>query len=222
MFDTLNEYRVAAERHYQKNGYTFDKDNLSKIVAVMNDAFTQYSRVFAFRVDLRFQQDPAFGMYLALKPESGSRILKEFFSKIKWLIERDESERRYEGKRVHSTEIRYVWAKEQTADAPCPHYHMMIFLNRDAYYKLGNYESERMNLANKIRVAWHSAVYDENINLQDCKKMGLVHFPKNAEYLIERNDTESIKKMLVRAAYLAKNETKRRGQGYRCFGGSNL
>ena len=222
MFDTLNEYRVAAERHYQKNGYTFDKDNLSKIVAVMNDAFTQYSRVFAFRVDLRFQQDPAFGMYLALKPDSGSRIIKEFFSNLKWLIECDESERRYEGKRVHSTEIRYVWAKEQTADAPCPHYHMMIFLNRDAYYKLGNYESERMNLANKIRVAWHSAVYDENINLQDCKKMGLVHFPKNAEYLIARNDTESLKKMFVRAAYLAKNETKRRGQGYRCFGGSNI
>ena len=161
-------------------------------------------------------------MYLALKPDSGSRIIKEFFSNLKWLIECDESERRYEGKRVHSTEIRYVWAKEQKAGAPCPHYHMMIFLNRDAYYKLGNYESERMNLANKIRVAWHSAVYDENITLQDCKKMGLVHFPKNAEYLIERNDTESLKKMFVRAAYLAKNETKRRGQGYRCFGGSNL
>ncbi|MEH8208106.1 YagK/YfjJ domain-containing protein, partial [Aeromonas veronii] len=72
------------------------------------------------------------------------------------------------------------------------------------------------------RVAWHSAVSDENISLQDCKKMGLVHFPKNAEYLIERNDTESLKKMLVRTAYLAKNETKRRGEGYRCFGGSNI
>ncbi|WP_270831301.1 inovirus Gp2 family protein [Aeromonas sp. QDB03] len=222
MFDTLNEYRVAAERHYQKNGYTFDKDNLSKIVAVMNDAFTQYSRVFAFRVDFHFEQHTGVGMYLVLKPESGSRILKAFFSRLKWLIDRDESERRYEGKRVHSTEIRYVWAREQTADAPCPHYHMMIFLNRDAYYKLGNYESERMNLANKIRVAWHSAVYDENINLQDCKRMGLVHFPENAEYLIERNDTESLKKMLVRAAYLAKSETKRRGERYRCFGGSNI
>ncbi|MEH8223383.1 hypothetical protein Q7I19_20535 [Aeromonas veronii] len=51
MFNTLNEYLVAAERHYQKNGYTFDKDNLSKIVTVMNHAFAQYSRVFAFRVD---------------------------------------------------------------------------------------------------------------------------------------------------------------------------
>ncbi|MFM1699765.1 YagK/YfjJ domain-containing protein [Aeromonas salmonicida] len=52
--------------------------------------------------------------------------------------------------------------------------------------------------------------------------MGLVHFPKNAEYLIERNDIESLKKMLERAAYLAKHETKRRGEGYRCFGGSNI
>ncbi|WP_349918597.1 YagK/YfjJ domain-containing protein [Aeromonas veronii] len=50
--------------------------------------------------------------------------------------------------------------------------------------------------------------------------MGLVHFPKNAEYLIERNDTESLKKMLELAAYLAKNETKRRREGCRCFGAS--
>ncbi|MGY3855970.1 inovirus Gp2 family protein [Aeromonas intestinalis] len=219
---SIEEYALLAQQFYEGQNYNFNVDNLEKILSVSECALKHYSRVFAFRVDLHFQQDPAFGMYLALKPESGSRILKEFFSRLRWLMDRDESERRYEGKRVHSTEIRYVWAREQTADAPSPHYHMMIFLNRDAYYKLGSYESERMNLANKIRVAWHSAVYDENITPQDCKKMGLVHFPENAEYLIERNDTESLKKMLVRAAYLAKHQTKRRGEGYRCFGGSNL
>ena len=219
---SIEEYVLLAQQFYEGRNYSFNVDNLEKILSVSESAFKHYPRVFSFRVDLRFQQDPAFGMYLALKPEAGSRIIKEFFSRLKRLIECDESERRYEGKRVHSTDIRYVWAKEQTAGAPCPHYHMMFFLNRDAYYKLGNYESERMNLANKVRVAWHSAVSDENISLQDCKKMGLVHFPNNAEYLIERNDTESLKKMLVRAAYLAKNETKRRGQGYRCFGGSNI
>ncbi|MFL9593338.1 inovirus Gp2 family protein [Aeromonas schubertii] len=219
---SIEEYVRLAQQFYKARNYSFNVDNLEKILSVSGSALKNYSRVFAFRVDFHFKQDSAFGMYLALKPEACSRIIKEFFSRLKWLIERDESERRYEGKRVHSTDIRYVWAKEQTADAPCPHYHMMIFLNRDAHYKLGNYESERMNLANKIRVAWHSAVSDENINLQDCKKMGLVHFPKNAEYLIERNDTESLKKMLERAAYLAKYETKRRGEGYRCFGGSNI
>ncbi|MFQ2048364.1 inovirus Gp2 family protein [Aeromonas veronii] len=219
---SIEEYVLLAQQFYEGRNYSFNVDNLEKILSVSESALKHYPRVFAFRVDFHFEQHTGVGMYLALKPESGSRILKEFFSRLKWLIQCDESERRYEGKRIHSTEIRYVWAREQTADAPSPHYHMMIFLNRNAYYKLGNYASKRMNLANKIRVAWHSAVYDENINLQDCKKMGLVHFPENAEYLIERNDTESLKKMLVRAAYLAKNETKRRGEGYRCFGGSNL
>ncbi|ENC6372253.1 inovirus Gp2 family protein [Aeromonas veronii] len=219
---SIEEYVLLAQQFYEGRNYSFNVDNLEKILSVSECALKHYPRVFAFRVDFHFEQHTGVGMYLVLNHESGSRILKTFFSKLKWLIQCDESERRYEGKRVHSTEIRYVWAREQTADAPSPHYHMMIFLNRDAYYKLGSYASERMNLANKIRVAWHSAVYDENINLQDCKKMGLVHFPENAEYLIERNDTESLKKMLVRAAYLAKNETKRRGEGYRCFGGSNI
>ena len=219
---SIEEYVLLAQQFYKGKHYNFNVDNLEKILSVSESTLKHYSRVFAFRVDFHFEQNSGFGMYLALKPESGARIIKGFFSRLKWLMECDESERRDEGKRVHSTEIRYVWAKEQTTDAPCPHYHMMIFLNRDAYYKLGNYESERMNLANKVRVAWHSAVSDENISLQDCKKMGLVHFPKNAEYLIERNDTESLKKMLVRTAYLAKNETKRRGEGYRCFGGSNI
>lgn len=179
---SIEEYVLLTQQFYEGQNYSFNVDNLEKILSVSECALKHYPRVFAFRVDFHFEQHSGFGMYLALKPESGSRILKAFFSGLKWLIDRDESERRYEGKRVHSTEIRYVWAKEQTADAPCPHYHMMFFLNRDAYYKLGNYESERMNLANKIRVAWHSAVYDENINLQDCKRMGLVHFPENAEY----------------------------------------
>lgn len=219
---SMGEYVLLAQQFYEGRNYSFNVDNLEKILSVSEGALKHYSRVFAFRVDFHFEQNSGFGMYLALKPESGSRIIKEFFSRLKWLIERDELERRYEGKRVHSTEIRYVWAKEQTADAPCPHYHMMIFLNRDAYYKLGNYKSEKMNLVNKLRMAWCRAVYDEDITLQICKKMGLVHFPKNAEYLIERNDTESLKKMLVRAAYLAKHETKRRREGYRCFGGSNL
>lgn len=222
MIVSIEEYSLLAQKFYEGKNYSFNVGNLGKILSVSESAIKHYSRVFAFRADFRFEQSTGFEIYLALKPESGSRIIKDFFSRLKWLIERDELERRDEGKRVHSTEIRYVWAKEQTADASSPHYHMMFFLNRNAYYKLGRYDSEKMNLANKIRVAWHSAVYDENINLQDCKKMGLVHFPKNAEYLIERNDTESFKKMLARAAYLAKYETKRRGEGYRCFGGSNL
>ena len=219
---TLDEYMLRTKEFYRNKDYRFNRDNMEKILSVSNNSMECHSRVFAFRVDFHFPKMDFWEMVFAVRPDYGGVAIKVFVEELNKLIGKDIVNRRLNGKRVHPTTIRYIWAREQTADAAHPHFHMMIFLNRDAYYKLGNYESERMNLANKVRVAWHSAVSDENISLQDCKKMGLVHFPKNAEYLIERNDTESLKKMLVRTAYLAKNETKRRGEGYRCFGGSNI
>ena len=115
MFDTLNEYRVAAERHYQNSGYTFDKDNLSKIVTVMNHAFAQYSRVFAFRVDLRFPDN----VFTRILSEGSSRyhgaVLKAFFAELEKLFVLDQMRQATNGKRVRKTAIRYVWAREQTA-----------------------------------------------------------------------------------------------------------
>ena len=207
-------------QHYGENKYDFNVGNLEKILSVSKCALEHHSRVLAFRVDLHFPKDPHFKMLLALKTEYSARVIKAFFKEFHWLISRDEDERRDTGKRVHSTDIRYVWAREQTCETPSPHYHMMILLNRDAYYKLGSFDSEKLNLANKIRMAWYRAVYDDVVTLQFCKS-GLVHFPENAEYHVNKNDVESLKEMLKRVAYLAKNETKRRGEGYRCFGGSN-
>lgn len=80
---SIEEYVLLAQQFYKARNYSFNGDNLEKILSVSECALKHYSRVFAFRVDLRFQQDPAFGMYLALKPESGSRIIKEFFSRLK-------------------------------------------------------------------------------------------------------------------------------------------
>lgn len=222
MFDTLNEYRVAAERHYQKNGYTFDKDNLSKIVAVMNDAFTQYSRVFAFRVDLRFPDN----VFTRILSEGSSRyhgaVLKAFFAELEKLFVLDQMRQATNGKRVRKTAIRYVWAREQTAEAVVPHYHLMFFLNGDAYYSLGNFKSENMNLANKLRVAWHRAVFETDVSIDFCRRRGLVQLSEKGQHEVFSNDPVAIKKVLLHTAYLAKNESKRRGQGYQCFGGSNL
>ena len=221
MFDTLNEYRVAAERHYQKNGYTFDKDNLSKIVAVMNDAFTQYSRVFAFRVDLRFPDN----LFTRMLSEGSSRyhgaVLKAFFTEIEKLFVLDQIRQATNGKRVRKTTIRYVWAREQTAEAVVPHYHLMFFLNGEAYCSLGNFKSKNMNLANKIRVAWHRAVFEEDLSIDFCTERGLVQFSEKGQHEIFSDDPVAIKKVLLHAAYLAKRETKRRGVGYQCFGGTN-
>ena len=222
MFDTLNEYRVAAERHYQKNGYTFDKDNLSKIVAVMNDAFTQYSRVFAFRVDLRFPDN----LFTRMLSEGSSRyhgaVLKAFFAELEKLFVLDQLSQATNGKRVRKTAIRYVWAREQTTEAVVPHYHLMFFLNGDAYCSLGRFKSENMNLANKLRVAWHRAVFEADVSIDFCRRRGLVQLSEEGQHEVFSDDPVAIKKVLLHAAYLAKKESKRRGEGYQCFGGSNL
>ncbi|MBJ7590833.1 YagK/YfjJ domain-containing protein [Aeromonas veronii] len=78
---SIEEYVLLAQQFYEGRNYSFNVDNLEKILSVSESALKHYPRVFSFRVDLRFQQDPAFGMYLALKPEAGSRIIKEFFSR---------------------------------------------------------------------------------------------------------------------------------------------
>ena len=42
---------------------------------------------------------------------------------------------------------------------------MMIFLNRDTYFKLGKFDSVEMNLANKVRMAWFKALSDDDVTM---------------------------------------------------------
>lgn len=221
MFISADNYLLIANEHY-KNKYVFDRNNLEKIISVVRSAIEHNSRVLAFRVEMHLPSDFVHQIIFREHPEYGGVVIKAFFEEFNKLLNLDVREQVLNGKRIRCTDVRYIWAREQTDDAPVPHYHMMIFLSREAYYKLGRFDSEVMNLANKIRMAWHRAVYEENVTIQFCQNRGLVHFPDNAEYRCDKDDEESIRKMLLRAAYLAKNETKRRGCRYRCFGGSNI
>ncbi len=44
---------------------------------------------------------------------------------------------------------------------------------------------------------------------------------EKGQHEVFSDDPVAIKKVLLHAAYLAKRETKRRGEGYQCFGGTN-
>ncbi|BBQ29925.1 hypothetical protein WP2W18E01_15070 [Aeromonas caviae] len=218
---TLDEYMLRAKGFYKKADYKFNRDNMEKILSVSNNAMECHSRVLAFRVDLHFPKMAFWAMLFAERPDYGGVAIKVFVEELNKLIGKDIVNRRLNGKRVHPTTIRYIWAREQTADAAHPHFHMMIFLNRDTYFKLGRFDSSEMNLANKVRMAWFRVLLDEDVTPSFCIEKGLVHFPKNPEYHFGRGDEEQFYMMLMRAAYLAKQDTKRRGEGYRCFDGSN-
>lgn len=218
---TLDAYMLRTKEFYRNKDYRFNRDNMEKILSVSNNSMECHSRVFAFRVDFHFPKMDFWEMVFAVRPDYGGVAIKAFAEELNKLIGHDIVTRRSSGKRVHPTTIRYIWAREQTVDAALPHFHMMIFLNRDTYFKLGKFDSVEMNLANKVRMAWFKALSDDDVTIAYCIEKGLVHFPKNPEYYFGKGDEEQFYIMLMRAAYLAKQNTKRRGEGYRCFDGSN-
>lgn len=193
---------------------------LSSIHEVMQRAVQEHPRTFGVRFDLHFPVG-----WNALDGDTISR----FIDSLKAQIAADLYRRRQERKdgRVHPCRLRYVWVKEQDASA-APHYHVFIFLNRDAYFSLGNFQVQqtvwedmppapgKANMAERIHKAWASA-----LGLQSLMVRGLVHFPLKCCYTIDANSLnfeEQFHEAFQRASYFAKARTKRYGDGSNKFG----
>ncbi len=90
----------------------------------------------------------------------------------------------------------------------------LSFFNKDAYYHLGDYETES-NLRMMVR-AWYSA---QGLELDDYP--GLIHYPENCRYILDINDFNfeaEYNNLLNHLDYLAKLDTKFFGDGERNFG----
>ncbi|SEB45796.1 Protein of unknown function [Pseudomonas marginalis] len=117
-------------------------------------ALDQYPRVLAFRVNLRLPCDIELDDYIDSN-EVISRFFASFKSKVKH--HREIAARRYQ--HAHSCKVRYVWAREQGWRGR-PHYHLLILLNRDAFYTVGKIASDRANMFSRLNEAWASALGD--------------------------------------------------------------
>lgn len=184
----------------------FIKRGLNRIIDVMHASLAEHPRTFAVRIDLRYP--------LGLKTLPEARLIDRFISSLKSKIQhaRIRAGRRAEY-RVHQTSVRYVWGRE-IGQKGNPHYHFVIFLNRDAFNSLGKYGRGRDNLFNRISEAWASA-----LGIADEDAIGLAEIPKNAKYSIRADDFDSQDDFIYRASYLAKAATKVTGHRQR-FGGS--
>jgi hypothetical protein len=193
---------------------------LSSIHEVMQRAVQEHPRTFGVRFDLHFPSG-----WNALDGDAISR----FIDSLKAQIAADLHRRRQERKdgRVHPCRLRYVWVKEQDASA-APHYHVFIFLNRDAYFSLGNFQVQqtvwedmppaqgKANMAERIQKGWASA-----LGLPLLMARGLVHFPVKCCYSIDANSPdfeEMFKDAFRRASYFAKAHSKCYGDGSNKFG----
>lgn len=189
--NTLQRYRL---RHPDNNNLSLHYDPIYDGLPVMRDkgpfireylsalkhtielAMAEYPRVLAFRVDLRLPQ----GIHLpdyAYTNQVISRFFESFTRRIKY-HQGKVGERGY----ARGCKVRYVWSRE-IGQAGKPHYHLLILLNRDAYYTVGRLRSEKINNIRRMEDAWASA-----LGLSVDQVVGLVNIPEDAEYRINRHD----------------------------------
>ncbi|AGA75526.1 transposase [Pseudomonas putida HB3267] len=189
----------------------FILEYLEALSRTINLALVQYPRVFAFRVDLRLPR------FVGIPDDAlSNRVISRFIESFKAKIEHDREKAREQHKYAHACRVRYVWARE-VGWGGRPHYHLLILLNRDAYYTVGRLQSQRPNMISRMQEAWASALECEVGQVR-----GLVEIPKNAEYRVDREvrpgNVDYLPELFHRASYLCKAATKRYGDGSHGFG----
>lgn len=181
---------------------------LGRLNFVFNNALTQYSKVFTIRLDLRFSND------YELMQRTESDVITRFIESLKAKIAHNRMLARRNGN-YHDTEVRYVWAKEISKDAS-HHYHVLLFLNGNAFRSLGSFEMGNDNLYNRINEAWASA-----LSIHLVQASGLVHV--SDQTLIDQSQMdaqERIDHVFYLGSYLCKAATKLYDDGGKWFGSS--
>ena len=189
---------------------------LKAAIDIVEDFLSVFPRVFAVRVDLRFPlmiSADAPDMPTCFPSADPKAITRLFASLGSQLL----AEHRRKGKLGIPAPFGYIWVKEQDGSG-FPHYHLVLFFNKDVYAYLGNYTDFRMvNMATRIQKAWCSA-----LRLPFPEHARLVHFPERGVYWLGRDSatmvSETYRGFLLRIAYLFKWHTKVPGE--RNFGRS--
>lgn len=184
-------------------------------------ATRSYARVFPLRFDLHLPTG---------WEDGGGAAISRFMASLQAKIEADLKRRARERKdnRHIECKLRFFWVKERDKSANS-HYHVFVFLNRDAYFTAGNFRTvkflpgddmpapdEKMNMAIRIMGAWGSA-----LGLSPEMAVGLVHFPENAAYSLDvkkESYWQDFGDVFQRASYFAKADTKHYGDHGRNFG----
>ena len=189
----------------------FIQEYLEALNRTIACALDQYPRVIAFRVDLRLPR------LMGIPDDAlSNRVISRFLESFKAKIEHNRDKAREQNKYAHGCRVRYVWARERS-EGGRQHYHLLILLNRDAYYTVGRLQPQRPNMITRMQEAWASALKCEIEQVR-----GLVHIPSNAEYRVDREvrpgNVDQLPELFHRASYLCKAATKRYGEGAHGFG----
>lgn len=188
----------------------FVEQYLEKLYQTMQYALADYARVFAFRFDLRLPH----GKPLP-NDAMTNQMIRDFKASLDEQIIWDRQRARNLNRSAHDSRVRMFWVRELGEVNGRPHYHCIVFLNRDAYRSVGGINSERNNMLNRIELAWA-----RTLGLQVEEIRGVVHFPKGATHHLTRTDYVGQDEFFRRSSYLCKVATKHYGDGQHGCGGS--
>lgn len=195
------------------NCYPYAEEYLERCYRVMRHALSRYPAVTAIRFDLHYPSD------MPLPSDAMSNhVMSCFTQKLRERIRAEQYKAHRDGKRVHWTELDYVWVRE-IGDSQRPHYHVMIFLNHQAFMSLGNpdFENENVTMAYRIRNAW---AYALRIDYEKAKY--LAHFTELSSHSIRLDNQRSIHEAFKALSYLCKHHSKQYGLPGHSIGSSQL
>lgn len=208
--DIFQGYGVS----YHKGGPLIENYLESSLLQLKTTADVNYN-TFAFRIELRFPDAmPRLPMH------DDNTVLGRFFRFFKYELKT--------AKTKYSTQLRYIWAREQDTSIK-PHYHLMILLNKNAYDSLGIFSADefgtysRDNLYHRMMRAWLKAMgYDHD----DPRFSQLVNVSINKitkepwTCVLHRDDWYAMDEAMCMSSYLCKAYSKPIGQGVHVFNAS--
>ncbi len=191
----------------------FIEQYLAALKSTIDLALDQYPRILAFRIDLHLPYGTDLPNYCY-----SNQVMTNFLESFKAKIKHNREMAKKQRNNVHDSRVRYVWARE-IGEGGRPHYHVLIILNRDAYYTVGRLASDADNMISRMQEAWASA-----LGLFVDRTRALVHICKHAEYRVDRcprpGDADELPALFERASYLCKAATKSYGYRHHGFGHS--
>ena len=182
---------------------------LDALHRVLWQALQAHRRVCAIRFDLRFPADMA-----SASDVTTNQVMSRFIESLKAKVRHHRACAKERDPWAPDTGLRFVWAREVSQDDRV-HYHVAILFNRDVFFTLGHFTSDKANMSKRIVEAWKSA-----LGLPSERGGGLVHFPDNALYHFDLNSPEDMAAFFYRVSYLCKADTKHFGHGHHGFGAS--
>lgn len=192
------------------------EEYLKRTQESIRKALQEYPRLLAVRVDFRLPM---------CKEKQGktrvdASVITRCMKSLKERIKADLKRKKKAGKRTYPCRLRYVWVREFSLEGK-KHYHVLLLLNKDAYFHPGDFNKDSGTLASMIAGAWVSS-----LGLSYPADRGLVHFPTNGYYHLnskgekEFNTSMNTKmdELMFRSAYMAKLRSKYNEDGERNFG----